>query len=121
MNKIPLDSLCLVQLGSWVDDTLACCCFSTFGVGWGVAGRLSDNIARGCWAKGVGGVLVVHLFCILFCSGGVALYVILCYLVIVRNFIFSNHFISHFSERKTPFPRTLIPDMTSHEYHEQQN
>ena len=82
MNKIPLDSLCLVRLGSWVDDTLACCCFSTFGVGWGVAGKLSDNIARGCWAKGVGGVLVARLFCILFCSRGVALSVILCYLVI---------------------------------------
>ena len=37
----------------------------------------------------------------------------------VRNFVFSNHFVSHFSERKTLFPRTLIPDMTSHEYHEQ--
>ena len=39
----------------------------------------------------------------------------------VRNFVFSNHFVSHFSERKTLFPRTLIPDMTSHEYHEQRN
>ena len=34
---------------------------------------------------------------------------------------FSNHFVSHFSERKTLFPRTLIPDMTSRKYHEQRN
>ena len=39
----------------------------------------------------------------------------------VRNFVFSNHFVSHFSERKTPFPRTLIPDMTSRKNHEQRN
>ena len=29
---------------------------------------------------------------------------------------FQNHFVSHFSERKTLFPRTLIPDMTAREY-----
>ena len=40
---------------------------------------------------------------------------------IVRNFVFSNHFVSHFPERKTLFPRTLIPDMTSRKYHEQRN
>ena len=39
----------------------------------------------------------------------------------VRNFVFSNHFVSHFSERKTLFPRALIPDMTSRKYHEQRN
>ena len=39
----------------------------------------------------------------------------------VRNFVFSYHFVPHFSERKTPFPRTLIPDMTSRKYHEQRN
>ena len=38
----------------------------------------------------------------------------------VRNFVYSNHFISHFSERKTLFPWILILDMTLHKYHEQQ-